>query len=165
MTAGFIVVAAFLWLSRPTPLWLATGGAIALVGLGVRAWAAGHLRKNQQLATSGPYAHVRNPLYVGTLLTGLGFAVAGANPLIGAVLVGFFLLFYLPVVEEEESHLAKILPGFDEYRRRVPRLLPKLAPQYSGGPPFSGELYLKNREYQAFLGFLLVIGLLSAKVL
>lgn len=162
---GFLVMAAYLWFARPTATTLAAGVAVALLGLGLRAWAAGHLAKNQRLATSGPYAHTRNPLYVGTLLVGIGFAVAGGQPWIGAVLVGFFILWYLPVVEEEESHLAKILPGYDEYRRRVPRLWPSPTARYSGGNRFSFALYRKNREYQALIAFLLVLTLLTARML
>lgn len=163
VTAGFLVLGAFLWLARPTGSSLLLGGAVGALGVAIRAWAAGHLAKNQQLATSGPYAHVRNPLYVGTLVTGIGLAMAGAHVAIGLALVGFFLAYYLPVVGEEESHLAKILPGFDEYRRRVPRLWPALAPRYSGGPPFRPDLYLRNREYQALLGYLATMALLFAK--
>ena len=85
-----MVAAAFLWLARPTPVSLAAGALVALAGVAMRAWAAGHLRKNQELAVSGPYAHVRNPLYVGTLTTGIGFAIAGAEWGIGVVLVAFF---------------------------------------------------------------------------
>lgn len=163
--AGFLVMAAYLWFARPTLTTLAAGSAIALLGLGLRAWAAGHLAKNQRLATSGPYAHTRNPLYVGTLLVGVGFAVAGAQPWIGAALVLCFILWYLPVVEEEESHLAKILAGYDDYRRRVPKLWPALSPRYSGGNTFSFALYRRNREYQALLAFLLTLSLLAAKTL
>lgn len=163
MTLGFVVAAAFLWLSRPTPQSILAGGTIALCGVAIRAWAAGHLRKNQQLAVSGPYAYVRNPLYVGTLLTGIGFGVAGAHLGIALVMVAFFLLSYLPVVEEEESHLRKILPGYDEYAERVPRLVPALSPRYRGGEPFSGRLYVENREYQALVGFLVLLALLAAK--
>ena len=100
---GFVIVALFLWLARPTMLSLIVGGLVALDGLLIRAWAAGHLRKNQELAVSGPYAYVRNPLYVGTLTVGIGFAVAGAHPAIGLALVVFFLALYLPVIEEEEA--------------------------------------------------------------
>jgi protein-S-isoprenylcysteine O-methyltransferase Ste14 len=161
--AGFLVMAAFLWFAQPTPASLAAGSAVALLGLALRAWAAGHLAKNQRLATSGPYAHVRNPLYVGTLLVGLGFAVAGACAWIGAALMLFFLLWYLPVVEEEESHLAKILPGYDDYRRRVPKLWPAPGPRYSGGEAFRFALYRQNREYQALLAFAATLALLIAK--
>jgi protein-S-isoprenylcysteine O-methyltransferase Ste14 len=163
--AGFLVMAAFLWFAKPTPATLLAGISIATLGLGFRAWAAGHLAKNQRLATSGPYAHVRNPLYVGTLAVGVGFAIAGGGLLIGAALVLFFLLWYLPVVEEEERHLAKILPGYDDYRRRVPRLWPALMPRFSGGEPFRLALYRKNREYQALLAFLVTLAFLVAKML
>ena len=164
VSVGFVVAAAFLLLARPTLTSLATGAAIALVGLSIRAWAAGHLRKNQKLAVSGPYAHVRNPLYVGTLLTGIGFAVAGAHLGIGLAMVAFFLLYYLPVVGEEESHLRKILPGYDEYARRVPRLVPSLMPRYASEVSFSREQYLKNQEYRAFVGFLILMAILVAKI-
>ena len=161
--AGFLVMGAFLWLARPTLLTLLAGVSVALLGLGLRAWAAGHLAKNQRLATSGPYAHVRNPLYVGTLIVGTGFAIAGGRPLVGAALVLFFILWYLPVVEEEERHLAKILPGYDEYRRRVPKLWPAITPRYSAGEPFRFALYRKNREYQALIAFTATFALLVAK--
>ena len=136
---------------------------VALAGLAVRGWAAGHLRKNQELAVSGPYAHVRNPLYVGTLLTGIGFGIAGAHLGIAAVMLAFFLLYYLPVVEEEESHLRKILQGYEEYAQRVPRLLPTLLPRYRSETGFSFAQYRKNREYQAFYGFLALMAILALK--
>jgi protein-S-isoprenylcysteine O-methyltransferase Ste14 len=163
VVAGFIVLGLFLWLSTPTLKSVAVGGAVGLIGVVIRAWAAGHLAKNQQLATSGPYAYVRNPLYVGTLIAGIGFGVAGAHWAIGALLVAFFILYYLPVVEEEERHLAKILPGYDEYREKTPKLLPRLSPAYVGGPGFRRDLYLRNQEYQALIGYLLVLALLAAK--
>lgn len=163
VSAGFVVVAAFLWLSKPTPESLAVGGAVGAIGVAIRAWAAGHLAKNERLACSGPYAHVRNPLYVGTLLTGVGFAIAGAQAAIGLALVAFFLLFYLPVMGEEEAHLAKILPGYNEYCRRVPRLLPAVSPRYTGGPSFRLDLYMRNREYQALIGYLATMALLVSK--
>jgi protein-S-isoprenylcysteine O-methyltransferase Ste14 len=161
--AGFAVVVAFLWLATPTAATLAVGGVVGALGVAVRAWAAGHLEKNQELAVSGPYAHVRNPLYVGTLLTGVGFALAGAHIAIGLALIVFFVLFYLPVVDEEERHLAVILPGYDDYRRRVPRLWPSLTPRYRDGAGFRLELYLRNREYQALLGYLATMALLLVK--
>ena len=163
--AGFIVIGLFLWLSAPTPASVGIGGAVALIGVLIRAWAAGHLAKNQQLATSGPYAYVRNPLYVGTLVAGIGFGIAGAHWAIGVLLVAFFILYYLPVVEEEERHLAKILPGYDEYRLKTPKLLPRLTPAYVGGPRFRPDLYLRNQEYQAFIGYLIVLAILTAKSL
>lgn len=163
VVAGFSVLGLFLWLSTPTLKSVALGGAVGLAGVLIRAWAAGHLAKNQQLATSGPYAYVRNPLYAGTLIAGIGFGVAGAHWAIGALLIVFFILYYLPVVEEEERHLAKILPGYDAYREKTPKLFPRLSPAYLGGPGFRRDLYIRNREYQAFIGYLLVLALLAAK--
>src|SRR5688500_4711184 len=73
---GFLFAAVFFIFARPTALSLAIGGAVAVVGLGVRAWASGHIRKASVLAVTGPYAHTRNPLYLGTLVLGLGFSIA-----------------------------------------------------------------------------------------
>lgn len=163
--AGFIVLTAFLFLSTPSIESIALGGSIGFIGVAIRAWAAGHLAKNEQLATSGPYAYVRNPLYVGTMVAGIGFAIAGAHWSIGALLIVFFIVYYLPVVGEEESHLATILDGYDEYRRRTPKLWPRLTPAYTGGHRFRSSLYLRNQEYQAFFGYSIVLAILAAKAL
>ena len=72
---GFLFAAIFLIFAKPELLTLFMGGAIAVVGLLVRAWAAGHIRKNQTLAVSGPYAHTRNPLYLGSFILGVGFTI------------------------------------------------------------------------------------------
>ncbi|HEX5432590.1 MAG TPA: methyltransferase, partial [Bryobacteraceae bacterium] len=94
---GFILVAAFLWFSDPNPASLAAGLAIACLGLALRAWAAGHLEKNLALTDSGPYARVRNPLYLGTLTVAAGFAIAARRWELGVLFAAVFLLVYLPV--------------------------------------------------------------------
>lgn len=162
--AGFAAAALLLVLARPGRSSLALGGALALLGLALRAWAAGHLRKNERLTASGPYAYVRNPLYLGSLIAAAGCAVAGASWMAGAAAAIFFAGFYLPVVEEEESHLEKILPGYRAYREQVPRLRPRLPPYRASSERFSASLYLKNREYQALAAFALVMALLAAKM-
>jgi protein-S-isoprenylcysteine O-methyltransferase Ste14 len=156
--AGFLVAVLFVALARPTWLSLAIGGAIAMVGLALRAWAAGHLAKYERLSTSGPFAHLRNPLYLGTLIVGSGFAVAGAHVGIGVLLVAFFVMLYLPVIEEEENYLRKKFPEYTEYQQRVPRLWPRLSRQGSSRNRFRSDLYLRNQEYQALAGFLAVKG-------
>jgi protein-S-isoprenylcysteine O-methyltransferase Ste14 len=161
--AGFAIAIAFLAMARPTWPSLAAGGAIALFGLALRAWAAGHLAKYERLSTSGPFAHLRNPLYVGTLTVGVGFAVAGAHLGIGLLLVAFFVLLYLPVIEEEESYLRKKFPDFAAYERRVPRLWPRFSREGASRERFRFDLYTRNQEYQAFAGFLVVMALLVAK--
>ncbi len=106
--------------------------AIVIVpGLLIRALASGHVRKNESLAISGPYAYTRNPLYLGSLLIGLGFAVAARSCWVGVALVVMFVAIYVPVIRDEEAFLRKTFPDFEEYARRVPRILPRLTPQSS----------------------------------
>ena len=152
-------------LSNPTAESLLAGIFIGTAGLAVRAWAAGHLRKNEELAVSGPYAHVRNPLYVGSLLAGVGLGVATAYLVLSAVIATVFLAWFLPVVREEEDHMRKILPGFIEYEQRVPRFLPTLAPRYASRTSFEWRLFLRNREYTALLGFAALAAILGLKLI
>ncbi len=164
VTAGFIMVAAFAWFSEPTYSSLAIGLPVSLLGLLLRGWATGHLEKNIRLAESGPYAWVRNPLYLGTLLAAAGLAVGSRRWSLGALFAAVFLLIYLPAIELEEQHLANLFPAFQEYARRVPALLPR-PPRTARPEQFRWSLYVHNREYQALLGFLAGAGLLYAKVL
>ena len=152
--SGFLIVIVFAWFSRPTPSSVAFGLPLSLLGLALRAWAAGCLAKNRQLATGGPYAYVRNPLYIGTLLVAAGLAVASRSVGLAALFTAVFLLVYLPVIQNEEQHLRKIFPEYAEYAERVPALIPRLNPAREKSPnPFRAGLYLKNQEYQACLGF------------
>jgi protein-S-isoprenylcysteine O-methyltransferase Ste14 len=147
---GFAFAVLYLWLARPTPASIAVGAAIIAAGLWLRALASGHVRKNTELTTTGPYAYTRNPLYLGSAILGAGFAVAARSLWVAGLLVVMFVALYLPVVISEEAYLRAHFPEFSEYARRVPRFLPRLQAQ-SGGS-FSRELYLKHREYNAVLG-------------
>jgi len=159
---GFILVAAFLWLSAPSPASLAVGLPVSILGLALRAWAAGHLEKNTTLADGGPYAYVRNPLYIGTLITATGLVIASRRWELGVLFAVVFLLIYLPVVELEEQHLRTLFPEYDGYARRVPKLLPRLGG--SSARRFRWSVYMKNQEYQALLGFLVGAAVLVWKV-
>jgi len=161
---GFVLVAAFLWLSAPSWTSLARGLPISVTGLAIRAWAAGHLEKNTSLTDSGPYAWVRNPLYLGTLAVAMGLVVASRRWELGVLFSAVFLLIYLPVVELEEQHLGRLFPAYAEYSRRVPKLVPR-PPTVRGARPFRWSLYRHNREYQALLGFLAGAALLCWKAL
>lgn len=160
--AGFLLVAAFAWFAAPTPASLAAGLPVAILGLWLRGWAAGHLAKNERLATSGPYAYLRNPLYLGTLIVAAGLAIAAERPLLAALFAAVFGLIYLPVIELEEQHLRELFPEYKDYAARVPLLWPR--PGHAGARDrFRWRLYRKNEEYQALLGFLAGVLLLAWK--
>ena len=172
--AGFILAPLVLVASRPTSLSLATGSALALVGLGIRAWASGCLKKNEELATAGPYAYTRNPLYLGTLLLGAGVAVCTRSLWFAAVFGVFYILFYIPVMIAEADTLEKLFPDqFAAYSERTPLLLPRLtsfatatrrrSKESSSVSVFDSALYMRHREYRALLGFLVVLSFLIVK--
>ena len=153
VTSGFLLAGTFAWLASPTPHSLAWGVPVSLVGLAIRAWAAGHLAKNERLAMSGPYAYVRNPLYAGTLLVAAGLVIAAQRIELALLFTGVFVFIYLPVIEQEEQHLAKLFPQFASYAKRVPLLLPT-GKAMDTDRRFSPNLYMRNQEYQALLGYL-----------
>lgn len=161
---GFLLLVMFAWLSRPNLPSMLTGLPVACLGLFLRGWAAGHLAKNQHLATSGPYAYLRNPLYVGTLVVAAGIVIAARDEWLAVVFAAVFLLVYLPVIELEEQHLRDIFPGYGPYADRVNRLVP-LRRWPGGGSSFSWMLYRKNEEYKALAGFLCAVGWLVLKLI
>jgi protein-S-isoprenylcysteine O-methyltransferase Ste14 len=162
--AGFVMVAAFAVFSHPTASSMAFGLPVSFAGLALRAWAAGHLAKNQRLAISGPYALTRNPLYLGTLITALGLAIAGDSVGLALLFGVLFAFVYLPAIELEEQHLSQILPGYAAFAERVPLLIPRWTSNL-GPDSFSPALYKKNREYQALLGWLAGVAWLAIKSL
>jgi protein-S-isoprenylcysteine O-methyltransferase Ste14 len=142
------------------------GFVMVALGLALRAWASGHLEKNLALATRGPYARVRNPLYLGTLVAAAGLAIAARAWELAALFAAVFALVYLPVVELEEQHLRELFLEFEEYSHRVPRLIPRLrARREERQKPFRWELYRRNREYEALAGFLAGVVVLVWKIL
>jgi protein-S-isoprenylcysteine O-methyltransferase Ste14 len=159
---GFVFAVLYFWLARPTWRFISLGAILIVPGLLIRALASGHVRKNEALATSGPYAYTRNPLYLGSLLMGVGFAVAARSWWVGVALVVMFFAIYLPVIRDEEAFLRQKFPEFEEYSRRVPRMLPRIARHSSTGEAggFSFELYLKHREYNALIGALVMFAAL-----
>jgi protein-S-isoprenylcysteine O-methyltransferase Ste14 len=152
--SGFLLVAAFAWFSHPGFDSLLAGIPISMAGLAIRAWAAGHLAKNETLATSGPYAYSRNPLYLGTLLVAAGLVIASRSIGLAILFAAVFVLIYLPVIELEEQHLRKLFPEYTKYAERVPRIWPGFGGARSPRR-FRRSLYLRNQEYQALGGFVL----------
>ena len=165
---GFVFAVVYFWLAKPTWRFIALGAVLILPGLVIRALASGHVRKNEALATSGPYAYTRNPLYLGSLLMGVGFALAARSWWVGAALVVMFFAIYMPVIRDEEEFLRAKFPEFEEYAHHVPKLLARIIPYGSGEQAagrFSFDLYLQHREYRALVGALLMAAALIAKMM
>jgi protein-S-isoprenylcysteine O-methyltransferase Ste14 len=164
---GFVCAALFLFFARPTPRAFLIGAVVSLLGLALRAWAAGHIRKNAELATSGPYAFTRNPLYLGSFLLGLGFTIASGQLLLGLLFAALFLGIYLPVMRVEASTMAQLFGSrYEAYKRSVPLFFPRITPfreSQSARTRFDGTLYLRYREYRAALGLVVAWGLLLIK--
>jgi protein-S-isoprenylcysteine O-methyltransferase Ste14 len=160
---GFLAAALYLfslWQHAPHPAAVAWSLALVLPGLWLRAYASGYVKKNRELTITGPYAHTRNPLYLGSMLIAAGFAVALLSWPMAVVLAVGFAIIYIPVIASEERFLRATFPRFDEYCRRVPRLIPRpTAARFGGdsaaqpgGGSFSLDIYLRHREYNAAMG-------------
>src|SRR5688500_11139115 len=105
---GFVCAAVSLFFARPRPAALAAGAGVSVLGLAIRAWASGHIRKNAQLATSGPYAFTRNPLYFGSCLLGLGFTIASGRWLLALLFAALFIGIYVPTMRVAASTVAQL---------------------------------------------------------
>jgi protein-S-isoprenylcysteine O-methyltransferase Ste14 len=168
---GFAFAVAYFWFAAPSWASITLGAWCSLIGLAIRAIASGHIRKNAELATTGPYAYTRNPLYLGSVLMAVGFVVAARNWWIALGAAVMFLVIYIPVIKAEEVYLRGIFPGYEQYAANVPRLLPRITAYRTAGDAggglknFSRELYLKHREYNAALGSGLMLGALILKML
>ena len=162
---GFIFAVFFVFLARPTKTSLIAGALVMLPGLVLRGLASGHVQKDKQLTTSGPYAYTRNPLYLGSLMLAAGFAIAARSWWIVAIMLLMFAVIYIPVIAGEERYLRQTFPDYDDYARHVPRMLPRLTP-YGGQPStYSSARYWKHREYQASVGCVVVLAILVVKLI
>jgi protein-S-isoprenylcysteine O-methyltransferase Ste14 len=164
---GFAFAIFFLWLARPTLLFMALSLILVVPGIGLRAYASGYVKKNAELTMTGPYAYTRNPLYLGSMLIAFGFALASRNIRIAVVLAALFAIIYVPVIRGEEQFLRSKFPDFDAYAARVPRLLPRFgrAPARNDeGGGFSAALYRKHREYNALMGAAAIYAALALRL-
>jgi protein-S-isoprenylcysteine O-methyltransferase Ste14 len=168
---GFLFAAGYLWLAKPSWPLIGAGAAVVAAGVAVRAAASGHIRKNAELATTGPYAYVRNPLYLGSILIAIGFIVAARSWWIGLGALLMFLAIYLPVIKAEEDYLHSVFAGYSEYAKHVSRFLPRLTAWQAGSAGdgeeaggFSRELYMQHREYNALVGSVLMLAALILKI-
>jgi len=161
---GYLLSIVVLVLARPTPLSILIGALVGSIGLVIRAYAAGYLHKQEILTTTGPYAHTRNPLYFGSSILTTGVAVAARSWWAAALLFVYFALVYRLVMRREEMELRlKHGAAFDTYSAQVPLFVPRLTASSAATTPDSGfrwSQYKKNHEYQAALGFVLLLAVL-----
>jgi len=161
---GYVLAVFVIWFARPTPKYVAMGAAIGLIGLWIRAFAAGYLHKQKVLTVTGPYAYTRNPLYLGSAVLALGAGVATDSLISAGILIVYFAVVYSVVMRREEGELLEQHgEAFRKYAATVPLFLPRLTaaklPGASAGE-FSFAQYKKNHEYQAALGYLLLLSAL-----
>ena len=141
---------------------VALGMALVAGGLLVRTWAAGTLQKQRQLATTGPYALVRHPLYFGSFLMMLGFGTLVQDPITLWIVVGPVAWLYWQAVRSEEGKLATLFPGeWTAYRAKVPQLLP-YRPVWPHVTDWSLAQWCRNSEHRALIGS--AIALLGIKL-
>src|SRR6266403_6196885 len=162
---SFAFAIAYVWLAHPTRTSLLIGGLLLMPGLLLRGLASGHVQKDRQLTTSGPYAYTRNPLYIGSLILAAGFVVAARNWWIPAILLAMFVAIYVPVIAGEERYLRQTFPEYDDYGRNVPRFAMRLTRYSSQRGEFSSERYWKHREYNAVIGCVIVLAILVMKLM
>jgi protein-S-isoprenylcysteine O-methyltransferase Ste14 len=162
---GFIFALVFIWLARPSRTSLVAGTLVVLPGLVIRGLASGHVQKDKEVTTSGPYAYTRNPLYLGSLMMAAGFALAARSWWIVAIMVLMFALIYIPVIAGEERYLRSTFDGYEEYSRNVPRMLPRLTRYGAKQGAYSSARYWKHREYEASIGAAALMAVLVAKLL
>lgn len=164
--AGYPVGIAAFWFARPQWKWLLWGAGIAICGLILRGYAAGHLRKHKQLAISGPYAFTRNPLYLGSVLLAVGFSVASHSWISTLLLAAYLAIFYPIVIRREQAELTKLYgAAFVEYASQVPAFWPRLSPAMASTEQFSWTLYRQNREYEAAIGLAVAMAILWILIL
>jgi protein-S-isoprenylcysteine O-methyltransferase Ste14 len=155
VTIGFVSSIFVLWLAHPTARSLAIGAVVAAIGEAIRVWAAGHLEKGREVTTSGPYAFTRHPLYLGSVLIGIGLALASARAVVAVLVLAYLGITLTAAIRTEEAHLTeKFGVAYPAYRAgRAPGETRR----------FSAARAIRNREYRAILGLLLVMALLAWK--
>ena len=154
---GYVLAIAAIALAAPTWRSLVAGALVGAIGEALRIWAAGHLEKGREVTTTGPYAMTRHPLYAGSCIMGVGFAIAADSVMVAALVLVYLALTIVAAVRSEEAHLTeKFGESYPAYREG--RAQP-------AARRFSVERAWRNREYRALLGFAGVFLLLAVRVL
>ena len=170
LRAVWLLIIPFYIYASPTTILIWWGAGVSAAGLALRAWAAGSIQKDCELATTGPYAHTRNPLYLGSFILGVGVTVAGGRWVFGVAFLVFFLVVYRATVLREAAELeARFGERYRVYAAQVPSVLPRIIAhrgEGSAAPPggFLRARYMWNREWEAALGAVAAFGVLALKL-
>ena len=164
---GSVVAIAVILIARPTWQSMAFGVVISFLGLSIRAWASGHLRKEKRLTVSGPYRYSRNPLYLGNFFLGTGIVVGSRSWWVFGVFVAYFIFFYPLIIRKERERMRALFPDeYEEFRRRVPPFFPSFLRRHQPSQDkFSWALYRQNREHRALIGTMSFWLVLALKIL
>ena len=161
---GYVVGLLALWLARPTLFSILLALPLLIVGEAIRLWASGHIDKTRSLATGGPYAHTRNPLYLGSAFLAIGVAVACSSLTVAALVALYVAAFYPSVIREESAFLKeKFGAPYEAWAREVPAFLPRLTPAGPRSTRFSWSGVARNREWRTALALPPLLLLLMAR--
>ena len=164
--AGLVLAVAVIVLARPTWPSIFIGILICVLGLAIRAWASGHLRKEKELTVSGPYRFSRNPLYLGNFLLGTGITAGARSWWVAGLFIAYFAVFYPLIIRRERERMQSLFPGkYEDYGKRVPLFFPNLKKSLRAEGRFSWPQYRQNKEYRALYGTVIVWLVLAAKML
>lgn len=156
VTLGFIVGGVCFWLADPSWSSLTVGGLIAVPGESLRLWAAGHIEKGREITRSGPYRFLRHPLYFGSTIMAIGFAVAAGNAWVVALVATYMVLTLLAATRTEERHLDEKFKGeYSAYREGRAQPVDR---------QFSWQRVMANREYRAATGVIIGLAFLAVKM-
>jgi protein-S-isoprenylcysteine O-methyltransferase Ste14 len=154
---GFVFAAIALYLATPTPTTLLVGASVSVFGELIRLWAAGHLEKSKEVTRSGPYQFTRHPLYLGSSLIGIGFAIAANHIVVAVMVIAYLLLTLTAAMRSEEAHLReKFGDAYDAYAEKRSEPMTR---------PFSWRRAIYNREHHTIAGLLGALLLLLLKAL
>lgn len=152
---GFLSAVIALVLARPTATSLAIGAAVAALGEALRVWAAGHLEKSREVTKSGPYRFTRHPLYVGSTIMGVGFAIASHSWVVAALVLAYLGVTLTAAVRSEEAFLRERFGAeYDAYASGTAT---------DGQRTFSLARAMRNREYRAVLGLCVLLAVLALR--
>ena len=170
LRAVWLLIIPFYIYATPTTTLMWWGAGVSTAGLALRARAAGSIWKDRKLATTGPYAHTRHPLYMGSFMLGTGVTIAGGQWLFGVAFLAFFFSMYRATVVRETRELeARFGESYRIYTEQVPSVLPRITAYGGGGSDsskggFERARYMRNREWEAALGAVAAFGLLALKL-